>query len=102
MNKSVLTKELITTMPDGSKWAVPVSIIAENRATHYANRFSGNIAISLKEDTGPLFESDHYQIVDWARNNMNWDEVREFAMRVNDSECDFEDGWVNGDYEIGE
>jgi hypothetical protein len=35
------TKELRITMPDTSVWAVPVSIIATNRAEYYAKKFGG-------------------------------------------------------------
>lgn len=97
---SNLHKKYVTTMPDGSKWAVPVSIIAADRAKYYAHEFGGDIDKSLKEDTGPLFDADEFEIEDWAQNNMDWDDVKTSAVRVEDSACDYQDGWTNGEHEI--
>jgi hypothetical protein len=101
-----MNKNLKVTMPDGSVWSVPVMIIARNRAKEYASEFDGDIERSLKEDTLPLFEDSEYEIKDWAAGNMNWDEVREHATKVQDREpmtdADFQEGWVNGEKEIEE
>jgi hypothetical protein len=45
-------KYLSMTMPDGSKWGVPVEMIARNRAAHYASEFDGDVERSLTEDSG--------------------------------------------------
>jgi hypothetical protein len=96
-----MPKELHVTMPDTSVWAVPVDIIARNRAEFYAEEFGGDVEKSLNEDTNPLFEEDHYAIRDWAGNNMNWSDVSEHAKQVSPpKEPDFEEGWINGDKSI--
>lgn len=94
--------ELYITMPDGSVWAVPVEHIARNRATFYAHReYGGNVEESLRDDTIPLFESDDYEIEDWAAGNMNWEDVSRFARMVSAPEPpDFQEGWVNGDKRV--
>lgn len=97
---SILTKKYVTTMPDGSKWAVPVATIAANRANRYAKEFGGNAGRSLQEDTVPLFESDHFEIEDWAQNNMNWDDVKDLAECIEPAKCDFQEGWMNGEHEV--
>lgn len=90
-------KVLRVNMPDGSKWDVPVEFIANNRAEHYAHEFNGNVQQSLDEDTLPLFEADHYEIEDWAANNMNWSDVERMATMAVSGETDYQEGWVNGD-----
>lgn len=50
-------KLMTVEMPDGSKWGVPVEMIARSRAAYYANEFDGDVERSLAEDTLPLFES---------------------------------------------
>ena len=97
---SVLKKKLVTTMPDGSKWAVPVEVIANNRAKEYADEFDDDIARSLTEDTAPLFEGDEFEIEDWAANNMDWDDVCDHAECIELADCDYQEGWVNGDKEV--
>ena len=96
---SILLKNYVVEMQNGEKWAIPVSVIAEHRAKHYAHEFENNLGDSLKEDTVPLFESDDFEIEDWAKNNMNWSDVKEKAILLS-SETDYQDGWVNGEVEI--
>lgn len=72
-------------MPDGSKWGVPVEVIARNRAAYYAHEFDGDVERSLKEDTLPLFESDDYDVEDWASNNMNWSDVAQHAKKIQEA-----------------
>lgn len=93
---------LHVTMPDGSIWAVPVSVIAHNRAAHYAGEYGGDVERSLTEDTAPLFQSDDYEIEDWAANNMNWEDVQSAAVKISDPPTleQFQEGWVNGDKRI--
>lgn len=95
-------KVLRVNMPDGSKWDVPVSVIARNRAEHYAHEFGGDIQKSLDEDTMPLFDADHYEVEDWAANNMNWSDVERVAVMSAAGEIDYQDGWVNGGKEVVE
>lgn len=91
-------KMLTIEMPDGSKWGVPVEMIARNRAEHYASEFGGDVERSLAEDTIPLFESDDYEVEDWASNNMNWSDVAAQAKKLQDApEPDFQKAWVNGE-----
>ena len=94
----------VVAMPDGSRWAVPLMVIATDRAKHYAHEFDGDLERSLAEDTLPLFDADPYQAHDWAANNMNWSDVKgeariyEPAKPLGDD--DFAEGWVNGEYQV--
>lgn len=96
----ILDKRYVVEMPNGERWSVPVRLIAEHRAKHYAHEFDDDLAKSLIEDTGPLFDQDEYEIEDWARNNMNWDDVSSKAKMLATGETDYQEGWVNGDVEI--
>jgi hypothetical protein len=96
-----MEKFLRVTMPDGSKWDVPVSVIARNRAEFYKDEYDGDVEKSLKADTLPLFNENGYEIADWAANNMDWKDVKSVAKKVDAMpDCDFQDGWINGDKEI--
>ena len=93
-----MKKYMTIKMPDGSTWAVPTEIVARNRAEAYANEFRGDVEQSLLKDTIPLFESDQYEIQDWAENNMYWDDFGDQKVKVFDAkEIDFEEGLTNGD-----
>lgn len=97
---NVLSKSYIVTMENGQKWAISVERIAFNRAHYYEKNDGISFDESLKNDTIPLFESDDYEIKDWAQNNMNWSDVEKYAKLVDEGECDFQEGWVNGEKEI--
>lgn len=88
----------VVQMPDGSRWAVPLMVIAHHRATHYANEFGDDLERSLTEDTLPLFAADSYEVKDWAANNMNWSDVVSVATQIEaPGETDYQEGWMNGE-----
>lgn len=75
-------KKIYLDMPDGLTYAVPVEIIARDRAEHYKDEFNHDLGESLREDTIPLFLDNDYEIKDWARNNMNWSDVKDKAITL--------------------
>lgn len=87
----------VVTMPDGTKWSVPVQVIADSRDTHYADE---------QEDTIGFIRAgglSRFEIQDWAGNNMNWSDVKDYATEVPRPfglKVDFEEGWSNGEKEI--
>lgn len=97
-----MAKELRVTMPDNSVWGVPVQIIANHRAGYYRDEFGGLLSRSLAEDTIPLFQADPFEVKDWAANNMNWADVKPHARLITAGECDFDEGWCNGEKEVVE
>lgn len=101
MRKTFINSVISVEMDDGSVWEVPVMVVARNRAKHYADEFDGDIGKSLEEDTIPFFASDSYEIIDWAENNMNWEDVEQFATMVQGTDAiDYQDSWVNGPKEV--
>lgn len=83
-------------MGDGSLWDVPVQMIADSRDKHY--RDDGEDTVGFIRDGG----LGDYEIHDWAGNNMNWSDVKAFAVRApsKPQKVDWEDGWANGEKEI--
>jgi len=47
-----------------------------------------------------LFESDDYEIKDWAANHMNWRDVEAYAKKLKKPKPDFQEGWTNGHKEV--
>lgn len=84
-------------MPDGSQWDVPLQVIADSRDEYYRDEAEDTIGFIR---AGQL---ETYDLKDWAANNMNWDEVREYAIPLPASENqkpNYQEGWVNGKKEI--
>lgn len=91
-----VAKMLRVDMPDTSVWQVPASIIAENRAIYMTKKFpkEGDFQYFYNESM------DDDLLIDWASNNMNWDEVDRVAELYQEPNVDFQEGWVNGNKEI--
>lgn len=77
------------------RWfSIPAQIIVDARDTYYRDE---------QEDTWGYIEAgelDQYEIRDWASGNMDWADVAEYATEVRVEPDDFQEAWVNGDYEF--
>lgn len=78
------------------RFFVPAQVVADDRDIAY---------FSDEEDTiGFIIEGslDHFELTDWLSNNMNWEDVEEFVVKLKPREEPFtyEDGWgsVDKDY----
>jgi len=79
-------KYLRITMPDCSKWDVPLILIVKDRAKYY-----GEKDIGIRDD----------ELISWAVVNMDWADVVLQAQKVIEPKVDYrEDGWITGDKEI--
>jgi len=89
-------KYLRVEMPDYSIWQVPAHVIAKNYAEYYTSQ---DPDYTYQEHYEACLQSE---LIDWAENNMNWDDVKEFASKVEEpEEVDWQqDGWTNGEKEI--
>lgn len=80
-------------MTNGSRWDIPVQLIADSRDEFYS------VNTVDQEDTVGFIKSNRLRrnaIVDWASNNMNWSDVESYAVKVADTIPDFDEGWANG------
>ncbi len=85
-------KQIHVTMPDGSIWAVPSKIVARHRADYYA-RMEGE---GCRTEEYVSILANHEGLIDWAENEMNWDDVSRVAFQVSPGRVDYQQGWVNG------
>ena len=96
-----MTKYLQVEMPNGERWLVPLHIIADDRAKYFAKKDPD----TTYEEEYEYALSEEYEIFDWAANNMNWKEVKEYAKeggRDQLTERGYQEGWCNGEKEIVE
>lgn len=93
----------LTVMANWDVWAVPVMVIAKNRAENYKDEFGGDIDCSLAEDTLPYFARVDAEVYDWAQNNMDWSDVSPHAFLYQKAEKtweDWEESWCSGRHDI--
>lgn len=86
-------------MNNGDVYGIPASVIADNYAKHYqrhGEEYQENYDTMMN-----WFDEDDYEFADWAKNNMDWDDVKEHAVLLERRQppVDFQDGWVNAEYE---
>jgi hypothetical protein len=97
-----MKKYYVITVSNGDKYGIPAEIIAKNRADSYGDDVDSN---EWKEEFNGMmkwFDTDEFEFADWAKNNMDWDEVKEHAVllkRADPPDIDFQECWVNGEYE---
>ncbi len=86
-------KVIRVTMPDGSVWQVPAEVVIQNRTDYYVQH-DGE---SVREEELRFVSENDYVLMDWARNNMNWEDVAGKAVMVKPApSVDFNEGWCNG------
>lgn len=94
---------VLVTWQDGrTRYAVPVSVIARDRAENYKDEFGDDVERSLAEDTYPLFAESEYDITDWACNNMNWEDFGDSPIRLPDivSDSTAADEWGEAEKDL--
>jgi len=109
-------KYLRVTMPDGSKWDVPASVIAWSLTDYdvpesdykdikdWAGYPDNSFFLTTWNRQYASFLDDDAALIEWSRSDMNWEDVASVATRVEAPPInpDYQEGWVNGDKEIVE
>jgi len=95
-------KHLFVEMADGI-YSIPASVIAKDRAEYYAQLDSetgGDYDVVYNEEYHNTIEDD-YELVDWASNNMDWDDVVDEATKVDPTTpVDPNDYWPNANKKV--
>jgi len=100
-----MSKFLVVTFSDNSRWKVPAKFIARDRAAYYAKLDSeceGADYDEVYKIELDFMLDDNFELTDWAANNMNWSEVLPVASRLPDGECDYGKEWTNADMKVME
>ena len=75
---------LIVQFQNGEKWSVPAQIVADSRDENYKDE---------KEDTIGFIKAgtlEEFDLEDWAANNMNWEDVSPYAMKIEEASEPFD------------
>lgn len=82
-------------MPDSSRYEIPAWLIAKSFADYYQEVDHSSNLDHMETFFSVLNDDD--ELVDWSCNNMNWEDVSEFAIKVYDGDpIDFNEGWSDG------
>lgn len=89
---------------NGEVYDVPAEIIARERTNYYAIEVDGH------EENSPEWKeefefsmSSSYELEDYMSNNMNWSDIKDKAILVEEeSEFDYDQDFINAEKEIVE
>lgn len=89
----------ITIIETGEVYGIPAEIIADNYAKYYAGKgedYQENFNTMME-----WFDTDDFEFADWAKNSINWDDVKEYAvlLEATPKGIDFQESWINGEYQ---
>lgn len=104
----ITEKSILVTMPDKSVWKVRAETVVVDRAKYYANQEKGGRTYEeVFDEEYRTGMSDNDEILDWAANNMDWEDVKFGAKKLPQPEqqltpLEFQEGWVNGDKRVVE
>ena len=93
-------KKLVIKFHNGITYTVPAMIIAGERAKYYADLdgYDQDSQEYLDEVNRAL--DDEFLLFDWVQNNMDWQDLKPYAERVEDDLFDAEDEWEDGNHTI--
>ena len=87
-------KNVYVTFPNKEVWAIPLKEIADSKASYYAKIDGVSQEEALKEVL-ELFESDSYEIKDWALNNMDWEDFdNPVLIDYHDKPYNYNEAWL--------
>ena len=97
-------KYVYVTFSNGETYRIPATEIAESRANYYADIDSEGdesvYDVIFKQEYNYTM-NDNFELIDWAENNMNWQDLQGVAEYVGqDDHIDYENEWCNADKEI--
>ena len=93
-------KKLIIKFHKGINYEIPARIIAEQRAQYYASIDGYDLDSQEYLDEMNYALEDEFEIFDWVQNNMNWQDLKSYAIRIEDELFDPEKEWENRNHTI--
>lgn len=92
------------TFPNKERFLVPASVIAKARTDYYAIHVDGHEAGSKEwQEEYNHSISDDYEITDWLANNMDWVDIKEHAVKLEEDEgYDYDKGFFEAETEVVE
>jgi len=93
-------KFLIVKFHKGINYKIPAGVIAADRAKYYTvlDGYEEGSQEYIDELNRSL--EDEFELFDWVQNNMNWSDLKDIAIRIEDDEFDANEEWNNGNHTL--
>lgn len=84
---------------NGDVFLLPVEVIAKMRTAYYAD-LDGFVEGSQEWKEEMEQSMNGYEVTDWLSNNVDWSDIKDFAVKQPTDEFDYDKGWSSVDVEI--
>lgn len=91
--------KVVLTFPNDTAWEVDSNIVIEHRAKYYQKVDNCSYEEAYK-DTIDTFSASHYELEDWAQNNMDWKDFSATAQLIEKVEYDYDSEYSSADWHI--
>jgi len=94
---------LTINFPRGETYAVPAVIVADDRAQYYARKDHPDDEASRQEcflEEREYALNDRLELLDWVRNNMNWEDLEPWTTRIVHDEQPLEEQWRDAEIDV--
>jgi len=89
-------KFVVVTFSDGATYRIPAEFIARARTEYYA--LKDGIEEGSPDWNAEMKQSmDDFELIDWVKNNMDWEDVRPNAVRLFIRPKDYSEEWTNAE-----
>lgn len=89
--------KLIIDTPKG-QFELPLSVVAEHRTEYFSKHDNFEKDSNEWNEEIDFVMNDIYEGIDWLLNNMDWDDVKDKATKINDTvNVTDEDFWTSSD-----
>jgi len=92
-------KYIVIDFPEGERYAVSARFVAEERALYYAKKDhpdDKDKRIDCFLDEREYALNNELELYDWVRNNMNWGDLEDEAIRLEREHTPLSEQWFNG------
>ena len=93
-------KFILFQFSDRTWWKIPAEIVAESRATYFAGVDEGEDYNQVYENEFKYTLEDNAELIDWVKNNMDWKNVKEFAIQERSEDADYDKEFCNCECKI--
>ncbi|MGE4283249.1 MAG: hypothetical protein AB7G87_05955 [Clostridia bacterium] len=102
-----MKKYLRIEMSDGIQYDIPAEVIAENRAVYFDQNsddrmpYHGSCLPPRLHNSEKEYALEHDELLmEWATKNMDWNSLKQYAIKVKDSDADYNEDWKMKNKEI--
>ncbi len=95
-----MVEKIRVTFSNGERYDIPAEFIAKHRADYYATKYEGEEGTYEEIHEKEMWVTDdRLELLNWLSNNMNWEDVKDAAKKVEKESIDKSKEFINTEKE---